>query len=412
MTRHFPALGDIAKARAAQSVKRLAIFTTHPIQYQAPWFRALAESPQLESHVFFSYIPTPVEQGVGFGRAFQWDTPLQHGYASSVLRSYRLPKSVPRFAQVVTRSVRQSLRDFGASAALILGWHEISMLQAVTACRSLGVPIILRGESNALRDRPSYTRALHKALFAQCDAFLAIGRSNMQLYRQSNVPDSRIRTAPYFVDNHHFLSENARLRPQRAAIREEWAISLDAICFAFVGKLEPKKRVIDFIDAICLASARNKNIHGLVVGSGELLNAAQERARTSPSAVSFAGFVNQSQIARAYVAADALVLPSDYGETWGLVVNEAMSCALPAIVSDRVGCAQDLIQDGVTGETFQYGNVEALAGIMTRWAADPQYIAEMGRAAQSLVQQECSISNAVAGIVELVDKVVCSRHEP
>ena len=81
------------------------------------------------------------------------------------------------------------------------------------------------------------------------------------------------------------------------------------------------------------------------------------------------GFLNQQRIATAYAAADALVLPSNGGETWGLVVNEAMACGVPAIVSDQVGCAPDLITEGETGFSFPCGEVAALAERM-RWMAE------------------------------------------
>jgi glycosyltransferase involved in cell wall biosynthesis len=114
--------------------------------------------------------------------------------------------------------------------------------------------------------------------------------------------------------------------------------------------------------------------------------------------VSFTGFLNQGEIAKAYVAADALVLPSDYGETWGLVVNEAMACGLPAIVSDRVGCGPDLVVPGVTGQVFPFGEVEGLAGIFAEWAASPQSVREMGRAAERRVRDEYTVQAATDGV--------------
>src|SRR3954468_15941109 len=100
-----------------------------------------------------------------------------------------------------------------------------------------------------------------------------------------------------------------------------------------------------------------KAIHLLFVGSGELGNemrnacnvvfdAAQNSSlvtgHSSLPNASFAGFLNQTEISKAYVAADVLVLPSDYSETWGLVVNEAMASGLRCVISDRCGCAPDL----------------------------------------------------------------------
>jgi glycosyltransferase involved in cell wall biosynthesis len=74
----------------------------------------------------------------------------------------------------------------------------------------------------------------------------------------------------------------------------------------------------------------------------------------------FYGFVNQTELPAIYAAADAIVLPSR-SETWGLVVNEAMACGLPAVVSDTVGCAPDLVEPRTTGAVFAMGNIAALA---------------------------------------------------
>ena len=95
------------------------------------------------------------------------------------------------------------------------------------------------------------------------------------------------------------------------------------------------------------------------------------RAQTSgtkPSA-SFAGFLNQTEISKAYVAAEVLVLPSDYHETWGLVVNEAMASGLPCIVSDLCGCAEDLAPGDCV---FATGSSEGLAQLLARFHVNPK----------------------------------------
>jgi glycosyltransferase involved in cell wall biosynthesis len=118
-------------------------------------------------------------------------------------------------------------------------------------------------------------------------------------------------------------------------------------------------------------------------------------------AATFAGFLNQTEMPKAYVAADCLVLPSDYGETWGLVVNEAMACGLPAVVSDRVGCGPDLVEDGVTGRIFPFGEVAALAGVIRSLADRPARLVEMGRRASDRITRY-SVDAAVAGTLDAV----------
>src|SRR4029077_8133491 len=123
-----------------------------------------------------------------------------------------------------------------------------------------------------------------------------------------------------------------------------------------------------------------KKVHLLWVGTGELgaelrqschacFDALGEAPVNAPNRynrpnASFLGFLNQSEINRAYVAADCLVLPSDAKETWGLVVNEAMASGLPCIVSDACGCAEDLVQPIRPDLCFPMGETVALERAM------------------------------------------------
>jgi glycosyltransferase involved in cell wall biosynthesis len=117
--------------------------------------------------------------------------------------------------------------------------------------------------------------------------------------------------------------------------------------------------------------------------------------------VSFTGFLNQSRIVEAYAACDALVLPSDAGETWGLVVNEAMACGRPAIVSSLVGCGADLVAEGETGSVFPYGEWQSLAGMLERYARDRGQLRAMGARARRHVDNY-SPDAAAAGILQAV----------
>ena len=141
---------------------RIAVLTTHPIQYQVPWFRALAEDKEVDARVFFSYIPNKHEQGIGFGTAFDWDIDLRQGFDNVVLRNLLLSSTIPTFFRRIAIGIGRGLRTFNPDAALIMGWQEFSLLQAFIASWTRGVPIILRGDSNALKPRPAHVTALHQ----------------------------------------------------------------------------------------------------------------------------------------------------------------------------------------------------------------------------------------------------------
>lgn len=388
---------------------RIAVFTTHPVQYQAPWFRAMAQAPGVELQVYFSYLPAAAEQGVGFGIAFEWDIPILEGYPWRVLPGAKVPRWMPRFMQRPVRKVGEVLQLNRPDVAIVMGWQEVSLLQALYACRRASVPVLIRGESNGLRQRTRIVRRLHAALLGFCDGFLAIGKANENFYRALGVSEGRIWTAPYVVDNERFRDQAEKMGNSREDIRREWGIAPGTFCLCFVGKLEPKKRVMDVLTAFDVASKSGPPKHLLVVGSGEQMAAAKTFAGERALRVTFAGFLNQTQIPSAYVAADALVLASDFGETWGLVVNEAMACGRPALVSNRAGCWPDLVRNGETGAVFEFGNVRQLADLMNEWAASPAMVHRMGRAAQELVRGDYSIARASAETLEAVRTLTGAR---
>jgi glycosyltransferase involved in cell wall biosynthesis len=286
---------------------------------------------------------------------------------------------------------------------VLTGWHVWPLVQVLLAARRLGIPVIMRGEANALRRWPWRVRAVHRALLSLGSASLPIGQASRAFYRGYGIAAERLFDAPYFIDNARFAA--AATQANRAASRARWGIPAESLCFCFAGKLEPKKRILDVLAALALASQGGANIHLLVIGTGELESEARAFAAQHALPVTFAGFLNQSEIASAYVASDALVLPSDFGETWGLVVNEAMACGRPAVVSDRVGCGPDLVIPGATGDRFAFGDMRALADVFERWAATRGDVERMGHAARERVFAHYGPANAVEGTLRAIEWV-------
>jgi glycosyltransferase involved in cell wall biosynthesis len=380
----------------------LLIVATHPIQYHAPLFRALAGSNGVDLTVGFLDLPDPWRQGVGFGLAFAWDVPLTEGY-----RSVRLDAVVADGDAASTfrgRRWRHPIRDLRALApdvVLVMGWNQIGLLQGWLAARWLGVPIVVRGESNAKRKRAGWKRIVHRLLLSIPDRFLAIGLSNRRFYLESGVDVSGTEVAPYFVDNSFFATRAAAV--DRRAQRQAWGIVDDDLCLLFAGKFEQKKRPFDLLAAVTALPAETRaRIVVLMVGAGPLEAGLRAQVATAGLRVTWAGFLNQTGIPAAYAAADVLVLPSDHGETWGLVVNEAMACGLPAIVSSEVGCADDLVRHGETGLVFPVGDVHALAAAIMAMVDEPERRRAMGAAARVVVHDEYTIERSVDAIAATV----------
>lgn len=377
---------------------RLGVFVTHPIQYQVPWFQALAREPGVALTVHFCMLPNGRQQGVGFGEAFRWDIPLLEGYEYRVLRNRARRPSVSRFWGCHTPEIGALVARGALDALIIHGWHTRSCLQALAACKRAGVPCIVRGESNLIRKRTWVHRLVHRWLLRRYAAFLSVGRSNYAFYRANGVPEAIIFPGPYCVDNARFGDSAATARPRRRELRKRWGIEAKAFVFLFCGKLAPKKRPVDLIQALGRLGRADRlptRQHLLVVGDGVLRARCEREAAELGLAASFAGFLNQSHLPEAYAVSDALVLPSDNGETWGLVVNEAMATGVAAIVSDQVGCQEDLVTPGVTGDVFACGDIDGLARLLERWLHDPSYVRGLASNARTRIK-----SYSVADLVE------------
>ena len=387
---------------------RVAFVATHPIQYHVPWFRCLAGVPDIDAKVFYGVIPDAGQQGVGFDVPFNWDIPLLDGYHWVQLENTARKPDLGRFSGCNTPSIYGALREWRPDVVILTGWHSLMLVQAIWACRRLRLPIIIRGESNTLRERSWHKRLGHRMLMKVFDDFLSIGKSNRAFYERAGVSPDRIHDSPYFVDNDRFTRAAKELAPKRAELRTRWSIPDDAGCYLFAGKLVPKKRPLDLLRAQAVANKAGAKVHLLMVGSGEMMAELQRFAADQDLSVSFTGFLNQTEIVDAYVAADCVVLPSDSGETWGLVVNEGMACGLPAIVSDKVGCGPDLIIENETGAVFRMGDVGGLAETLTGFANKPSVLHDMGKKAETHVRSHYSVEKAVEGTLAAI-KAVASR---
>jgi glycosyltransferase involved in cell wall biosynthesis len=240
------------------------------------------------------------------------------------------------------------------------------------------------------------------------DACLAPGAWSCEYFEDYGARRERIFFVPHVVDVDFIESESQRLAPARSELRRRWKLADDSFVFLFVGKFTETKRPLDFVNSLYEAAKQGKHIQGLMVGDGFLRSACEDIVRSHHVPVSFAGFLNQSQIVGAYACGDVLVLPS-VGETWGMVVNEAMACGRPSLISDRVGCGPDLVIPQETGHIFPHGNVAALCSAMIKMAASPLNTAEMGRNAHSRLARY-SLRDAVDGVLHALEATVGTRE--
>lgn len=344
---------------------KLGILLTHPVQYYSPWFIHLADIFDLE--VFYACRQSPKGQSeAGFGVEFEWDINLLEGYKYRWLENVSKNPGTNSFFGCDTPGLYKIIQKEKFDAFMIIGWNYKSALQAVIACKKNGIPVFMRGDSHLKSNRSLLKKTVkylpYRILLPRVN-HLYVGKLNREYLVHYGVPDKKLFFVPHCVDNDYFYNKSRQCirMGKNLELRNKFNIPEEAVTILFVGKLIDKKRPYDLIEAYGSIVKKHPgiNIHILIVGDGPLKSKMEERSRNINDKIHFAGFINQSELPCYYSASDLIILPSE-GETWGLVVNEAMSCGLPAMVSDRVGCAPDLIDSKKTGFIFEKGNTDSL----------------------------------------------------
>lgn len=377
--------------REAGTRVKLAVLTTHAIQYHAGWFRALAAHPEIDLEVLYCHRASPKEQAeAGFGVEFDWDVSLLDDYSYRFLTNVAREPGISRFNGLDTPEIKDILALERFDAVMINGWHYRSAWQTMRACWKLKTPVMMRSDSH-LHSQRSLVKQLGKRPFyywfiSKLDACLPVGEWSKDYFLHYGAKPDRLFIVPHVVDTDYFASESARLMRQRATLQAQWGLDDSRTVFLFAGKFTEIKRPLDFVNAIAEATLKGARVAGLMVGDGPLRSACEETVRDNDLPIRFAGFLNQSRMAEAYVSTDALVLPST-AETWGVVVNEAMACGRPCFVSDGVGSGPDMVRRNETGASFSVGDTKALGLMLSEFAANKKQMRWMSVRAEEQAQK-------------------------
>jgi glycosyltransferase involved in cell wall biosynthesis len=200
-------------------------------------------------------------------------------------------------------------------------------------------------------------------IYANVDAIFIPAPSHSPDYRFWGIQEERIFFGVNVVDNAFFTEQSSIARQNAATIREKYG--LPNHFFLGIGRQIPKKNWGILIQAFSSATGKMSGEWGLVlVGDGPEFPRLKKIATQSDGKVVFLPFQDQETLCQFYGVADCLVLPSSPGETWGLVVNEAMACRLPVIVSRDCGCAETLARGGYNGWQCDPQDKEGIAQVM------------------------------------------------
>lgn len=364
---------------------KLAIVVSHPIQYYSPWFRWLSLHTSIDLRVYYLSDWGLVEsRDPGFGQNVRWDTDLLSGYAHDFIANRSLCPDTVSFGGLVNPGLPFALASWAPEAILLFGYKSPSLLAALGWARLAGVPVLFRGDSHLLGNRrlSAKAEALLSTLYAQCSAFLAVGKANSRYFVSLGVPARRIFRCPHCVDTDHFDPSNESRADEARALELRKLLGLQAEdkVLLYCGKFHADKNPRGLLSAF--RRVNQTGWHLVLAGAGPDKEALVQMAGAqAESRIHFLPFANQGEMPARYLLGDVFCLPSTgLYETWGLAVNEAMLMGRPCLVSDRVGCAEDLIEEGRTGWVFDACDDHALEqALRIAFRAD---LPSMGRAAR------------------------------
>ena len=322
-------------------IHRVAILTEIISPYRIPVFNALAKHKGIDLKVIFLAETDPALR--------QWRV-----YKDEIRFSYEILPS-RRFRAgnahlLLNAKLSASLQKFSPASIICGGYNYIASWRALMWARRRGVRFVLWSESNAqdARGQRMSVEFLKAHFLKRCDRFVVPGRSAFEYLRSLGSPAESIFTAPNAVDNAYFAAQAENARAHATEFREK--LKLPSRFILFVGRLVPEKGIFDLLEAYAKLDSGLRSEVGLVfAGDGVSREELARRAKCiSPGTVCYPGFAQREDLAGLYALAETLVLPT-HSDPWGLVVNEAMACGLPIIVSSVAGCSPDLVEDGWNG---------------------------------------------------------------
>ncbi|HEY2582755.1 MAG TPA: glycosyltransferase family 4 protein [Mucilaginibacter sp.] len=338
---------------------RLAIVTTHPIQYYAPIFKLLHERGQIEIKVFYTWGKNAENKyDPGFNKEIVWDIPLLDGYPYEWVENTAADSGTHHFNGIINPEIINQINKWEPDGLLIYGWGFNSHLKIIRYFKNK-IPVLFRGDSTLLDEKKGLKTLLRYAwlnqVYRYVDYVLYVGINSKAYFKKHGLKENQLFFAPHAIDNDRFAADRMQ---EVIKLKQGLGIDDDGVIALFTGKFEEKKAPVLLLDAFL--ALKRPDVHLLFVGNGSLEVQLKLKACGNPN-IHFLPFQNQSQMPVVYQACDIFCIPSKGpNETWGLAINEAMACGKAILSSDKVGAAVDLVKPGYNGAIFKSGDLTDL----------------------------------------------------
>lgn len=345
-------------------MKKLAIITSHPIQYNAPLYKKIAERGNIDINVFYTW--SQAENGffdAEFNKIIKWNIPLLEDYNYEFVENISKKPNSKHYKGIICPNLIAKIKQWNPDAILVFGWAFHAHLKVLKYFNGK-VPVIFRGDSTLL-DEKTGLRKIFRTFFLKyvynfVDYAFFVGTHNKEYFIRAGLKDNQLIYLPYTINKEHFEDNEINQYNKKARnIREQLGIKQTDKVIAFIGKFIKKKNPIFLLKAIQKYNTQNKtSVKLLFIGSGKQEEKLKEFSSNDKN-IFFLPFTNQKEMPVAYRIADIFVLPSKGPrETWGVSVNEALACERFVLISNKVGSAVDLVKDNVNGQIFESDNIQ------------------------------------------------------
>jgi glycosyltransferase involved in cell wall biosynthesis len=327
----------------------------------------------------------------------------EFGFDYTVIKSRQLRLPGTQWVLDPDLSVWRYLWKRRPEAIILSGYSTLASLWVVLYARRSNTPLVMFSASHpaTVAVRSAMVEQYRRLIVSMTDAYAVPSQASKKLIVSVGGPAEAIFWTPNAIDNTLFWQRVQATQPE--ALKRKAALGLqDRHVLLFVGRLAPEKGIDVLIEAFAQSkAAREERLALLIVGDGPQRTdlAARSRHLGLPN-VLFMGFAEQDELLLYYGLAHGFVLPS-VRETWGMVVNEAMACGLPVIISDACGAANEAVQDGVNGYVVPTGDVHSLAQTIDRLFADETLRRQMAQQSRGLIERY-TVDAAVDGFVAAI----------
>jgi glycosyltransferase involved in cell wall biosynthesis len=386
--------------------KKLAVVTTHPIQYHVPWLIRLAEK-NINIKVFYTWEQSALGSvyDPGFGQHIRWDIPLLEGYEYEFVENTSSHPGADHFRGIINPGLIGKIEAWAPDGLLVIGWNYHSHLQCLRYFHQR-IPIYFRGDSVLLHERTGWRKLFRRVflswVYQHVDFALYVGSHNRSYFLRHGLRPEQLVFSPQAMDIARFAEPDALYARQARERKEALGIPKDHLTVLFAGKMTRVKNpgfVLDLADACedlpvsfllvgdgYLKEGLMRRAEGMGNGTGEdMANGKVKGMGIGKANVHFLSFQNQSMMPAVYRMGDVFIMPS-LSETWGMGVNEAMACGKPVMASEMVGSAVDLVREELTGIVFSLGDIRKCVEYLRRLSADRHLLEQMGVNARRHIQ--------------------------